>query len=115
MALAVRLTASGNGPFFNSLIWPAFSFTRVRPLPLALQFSGRDRNLSPMSTPQSTSFESPNCAGKYEVVRVEAPPGPTTDREITCLSCGGPLNGRQGPFLLKYFLIERPKRRASVR
>src|SRR5262249_3394641 len=48
-----------------------------------------------------------------EVVQVEAQPGPITDREITCLSCGGPLNGRQDPFLLKYFLVERAKRRAK--
>ena len=46
---------------------------------------------------------------------VEAPPGPTTDREITCLSFGGPLHGREGRFLLKYFMIERPKRRAANR
>jgi predicted RNA-binding Zn-ribbon protein involved in translation (DUF1610 family) len=58
-------------------------------------------------------FECPNCGAKYEVVRVEAPAGPTTDREITCLSCGGPLNGRQGSFLLKYFL--RSKRLAGRR
>jgi hypothetical protein len=63
----------------------------------------------------STSFECPNCAAKHEVVRVEAPPGPTTDREITCLSFGGPLHGREGRFLLKYFMIERPKRRAANR
>ena len=60
----------------------------------------------------TTQFECPNCAAKYEVVRVEAPPRPTIDREITCLSCGGPLHGREGRFLLKYFLTERPKRRA---
>ena len=62
---------------------------------------------------QSTLFECPNCAAKYKVVRVEAPKGPTTDREITCVSCGGPLHGREGPLLLKYFLIER--RRAGKR
>ena len=48
---------------------------------------------------------SPNCGAKYEVVRVEAPQARTTDREITCISCGGPLFGREGPFLLKYFLV----------
>jgi predicted RNA-binding Zn-ribbon protein involved in translation (DUF1610 family) len=55
-----------------------------------------------------TRFECPNCAAKYDVVRVEAPREPITDREITCLSCGGALHGREGLFLLKYFLIERP-------
>jgi hypothetical protein len=51
----------------------------------------------------------------YQLVRVEAPPGPTTDREITCVACGGPLHGREGKFLLKYFMVERAKRRASGR
>jgi len=61
-------------------------------------------------------FECPNCAAKYEVVRVEAPRGPTAaDREISCLACGGFLHGREGPFFLKYFLFERPKRRAGGR
>jgi hypothetical protein len=68
-----------------------------------------------MSTSQSTSFECPHCAAKYELVRVEAPQGLTIDREITCLSCGGPLHGRDGPFLLKYFQVERPKRRTAGR
>src|SRR5262249_19454719 len=51
--------------------------------------------------PSSVSFKCPNCGAKYEIVRVEASPRPTTDREITCLSCGGPLQGRQGVFGLK--------------
>ena len=63
----------------------------------------------------TTQFECPNCAAKYEVVRVEGPRVPTTDREITCVSCGGPMNGREGKFILKYFLVERPKRRAYAR
>jgi hypothetical protein len=54
------------------------------------------------------------CAAKYEVVRVEAPPRPTIDREITCVSCGAPLNGREGQLILKYFLVE-GKRRSSRR
>ena len=56
-----------------------------------------------------TPFDCSNCGAKYKLVRVEAPAGPTTDREITCISCGGPLHGREGKFLLKYFLIERPR------
>jgi len=46
---------------------------------------------------------------------VQAPQGPITDREITCLSCGAPLHGREGPFILKYFLVERAKRRSGKR
>jgi hypothetical protein len=66
-----------------------FSFWRFR-------FMARMHNPLSMSNSQSTSFDCPNCAAKYEVVRAEAPPGPTIDREITCLSCGGPLHGRRG-------------------
>ena len=64
-----------------------------------------------MSDPLSVQFNCPNCEAGYEVVRIEEPPHPT-DREVTCLSCGGPLYGREGRFILKYFLTDRPKRRA---
>jgi hypothetical protein len=39
--------------------------------------------------------------GKVQV----AAQGPISDREITCVSCRGPLQGREGPFVLKYFLV----------
>jgi DNA-directed RNA polymerase subunit RPC12/RpoP len=68
-----------------------------------------------MTSSAQFKFECPDCAAQYELVRVEAPPEPSADREITCLSCGGPLRGHQGPFVLKYFLVERPKQRASRR
>ena len=35
-----------------------------------------------------------------------------TSERSGSLNCGGPLHGREGRFLLKYFLTERPKRRA---
>ena len=60
----------------------------------------------------AAQFHCPNCNAEYKIVRVEAPPGPTTDREITCLCCGGPLHGCEGKLLLKYFLIKRSRRRA---
>jgi hypothetical protein len=66
-------------------------------------------------SPSENKFSCPTCGAKYEVVRIEAPPGPTTDRAITCVSCGGPLNGREGKFILKYFMIDRARRRASGR
>ena len=65
----------------------------------------------PMSDSLSEPFNCPNCGARYEVVRIEEPPRPT-DREVTCLSCGAPLHGREGKFLLKYFLTGRSKRRA---
>ena len=63
-----------------------------------------------MSDPLSVPFNCPNCGARYEVVRIEEPPRPS-DREVTCLSCGGPLNGREGRFILKY-LTDHRKRRA---
>jgi predicted RNA-binding Zn-ribbon protein involved in translation (DUF1610 family) len=65
-----------------------------------------------MSDSPVVPFNCPECGAKYEIVRVEALPRPVTDREITCVSCGGPLDGRQGALILKYFLVERPRRRA---
>jgi hypothetical protein len=57
-------------------------------------------------------FTCPNCGAFYQVVKVEA--GPETDnREIACRACGGPLVGREGKFVLKYFLLRKaiPSRR----
>jgi hypothetical protein len=54
-----------------------------------------------------------SCGAKYKIVRVEAPPGPTTDRQIVCLSCGGPLNGREVAFLLKVLSNRASKAAAS--
>ena len=31
------------------------------------------------------------------------------DHKIACLGCGGPLSGRKGAFILKYFLVNRPE------
>ena len=39
------------------------------------------------------------------VVRVEAEPAKLY-RDLKCRSCGGPLEARNGPFILKYFLLE---------
>jgi predicted RNA-binding Zn-ribbon protein involved in translation (DUF1610 family) len=64
-----------------------------------------------MSDPLSVPFNCSNCGAAYEVVRIEESPRPT-DREVTCLSCGAPLHGREGKFILKYFLTGRSKRRA---
>jgi len=34
----------------------------------------------------------------------ELPSPETTDREVVCLACSAPLSGREGKFVLKYFL-----------
>jgi hypothetical protein len=54
-------------------------------------------------------FTCPNCGAKYCLVKVEAPIALVPDCEVACRSCGGPLNGRDGDFFLKYFLVERSK------
>ena len=53
------------------------------------------------------SFTCPNCQALYQLVKVEAG-SETNDRELTCLSCGGPLASREGKFVLKYFLGRPP-------
>ena len=60
-----------------------------------------------MLTSATTPFLCPHCSAKYRIVKVEADLG-VKDCELTCLSCGGPLAGREGPFILKYFLVDRP-------
>ncbi len=55
---------------------------------------------------QSSPFKCPNCGALYKIVRVEV--APANDREITCRACGGPLRGREGGLILKYFLVARP-------
>ncbi len=62
----------------------------------------------------SRRFDCPNCGAIYRVIRAEAGPE-TMDREISCRSCGGPLRGREGRFVLKYFLVERPRVQALGR
>jgi hypothetical protein len=56
----------------------------------------------PSRKPQS--FNCPNCNAFYQVVRAEAGPE-TEDSEITCRACGAPLTGREGEFVLKYFML----------
>ncbi len=59
--------------------------------------------------PASDPFTCPNCAAFYQVVKAEA--GPETDnREINCRACGSPLAGREGKFVLKYFLLRKAAR-----
>ena len=54
-------------------------------------------------------FNCPTCGALYKVVQVEAEPA-TTYPEISCRRCDGPLCGRSGGLLLKYFFVDRPRR-----
>lgn len=49
-------------------------------------------------------FTCANCGGVYEVMRLEAPIA-SSERQIKCICCGVPLRGRDGNFILKYFLV----------
>ena len=51
-------------------------------------------------------FDCPHCGARYTLVRVEVETA-EADSQIACRSCGGPLNGHEGRFILKYFLVDR--------
>jgi hypothetical protein len=48
-----------------------------------------------------------HCGAQYKVARQEAPAD--RDGEVTCLTCGAPLDPREGKFVLKYFRVKRPQ------
>ena len=56
-----------------------------------------------MTTGKPT-FNCPNCNALYQIVKVEAGPE-TVDRQVTCRACGCPFPGREGKFVIKYFLL----------
>ena len=62
--------------------------------------------------PETTRFDCPNCAAEYKLVRAEA--GPPPDHQIECRRCGAPLQGREGKFILKYFLVGRGRTQAKA-
>jgi hypothetical protein len=66
-----------------------------------------------MADLQPERFDCPHCQAKYKLVRVDAPIVEIM-QEITCRSCGGPLQGREGRFIMKYFLVSKRRRRERV-
>jgi transcription elongation factor Elf1 len=66
-----------------------------------------------MPKAEAVYFNCPNCGALYDLVRVEAEPV-MINHELACLLCGAPLQGREGRFVLKYFLLE-PSRVARKR
>ena len=64
--------------------------------------------------PAFITFTCPNCNALYQMVKVEAGPE-TVDRDVNCRSCGANLPGRDGNFVLNYFMLrkaDRVRRRA---
>jgi len=66
-----------------------------------------------VAKPEVSRFECPHCGAKYKLVRAEADPE-MLDRQITCRSCGAPLQASEGALALKYFLVDRPRTQPSV-
>jgi predicted Zn finger-like uncharacterized protein len=61
--------------------------------------------------PRFVSFSCPNCKARYQVVKVEAGPETVFD-EVPCLVCGlARFPGRDGEFVVKYFLFRHVGRR----
>ena len=54
-------------------------------------------------------FKCPNCHALYHVIKVEAGLK-SSDREIACRVCAGPLPGRDRGFVVKYFLLRETDR-----
>jgi hypothetical protein len=63
-----------------------------------------------LEMPEIFRFDCPNCRAEYKLVRAEADPPP--DPQIVCRRCAAPLQGREGKFMLKYFLVDRPRTQA---
>jgi hypothetical protein len=78
--------------------------------PPADRFGRTDVWLALMDASTPIPYECPNCGTRYKVVPVETPAKPG-GREIICVSCGAPLNARQGKFALKYFRVRPPPKR----
>ena len=54
----------------------------------------------------------PELRRRVHACRAEA--GPPPDHQIECRRCGAPLHGREGKFILKYFLIGRGRTQAEA-
>ena len=52
------------------------------------------------------TFTCPNCKALYQLVKGEAGPESSLN-DVPCHVCGVPINGRDGDFVLKYFLLRK--------
>jgi hypothetical protein len=66
-----------------------------------------------VTTASKPFFKCPHCSALYHIIKVEAGPK-SDDRETTCRTCGGPLQGQEGKFVFKYFLLLRKARRRQT-
>ena len=65
-----------------------------------------------MPVTQATPFQYPTCGAEYKLVRVETKEV-VPDQQITCRRCRSKLPGSEGHVILKYYLVDRGRRRAS--
>jgi hypothetical protein len=70
-------------------------------------------DIEPLRTPPPEPFACPTCGVRYKLVRADADEA-SASNQLLCRSCGGPLNGREGRFVLKYFLVDRPRVQAKA-
>jgi hypothetical protein len=68
-----------------------------------------------MSAPPPFPVCCPHCDAQYHVVRMESSANSIPDREVICLSCGGPLLAREGGFILKWILVSPLRRKLRRR
>jgi DNA-directed RNA polymerase subunit RPC12/RpoP len=64
-----------------------------------------------MAKSTSVHFACSNCNALYQVIKADAGPETTNKPEVACHICGTPLPAREGPLILKYFLLRKAGRR----
>jgi hypothetical protein len=67
-----------------------------------------------MAKLETSRFICPSCTVEYRIIRIAADPT-IIDQEITCRSCGGPLQGRDGAFVMKYLMVSPRSASATAR
>ena len=66
-----------------------------------------------MPVTQATSFQCPTCGAEYKLVRIETKEV-VPDQQTNCRKCGSQLPGSEGYVILKYFLVDRGRRRLQA-
>jgi hypothetical protein len=69
-------------------------------------------DIEPLKVPKPEPFACPICSAQYKLIRAEADGASVFG--LVCRKCGGPLNGREGRFVLKYFFVDRPRIQAKA-
>ena len=62
---------------------------------------------------EATDFLCPQCKSRYKLVRVRAEPG-LRNPSVHCRVCKESFAAIDGDYALKYFLVDKPKKRNNV-